>query len=133
MPEGLFLGNEIDPATHAARALEKAIKDRLPEELAQAVWTDPVTKAASAPGEDRDAFVARLAAGGGSPQAAKLRDRLEKNTAEARVEALKAEIALLEQELSAHTAMDPARFQSSTVVPARTQVKLLRYGMVWVY
>jgi hypothetical protein len=55
------------------------------------------------------------------------------NTAEARVEALKTEIALIEQELSAHTAVDPARLQSSTVVPTRTQVKLLRYGIVWVY
>jgi hypothetical protein len=171
----------------AARALEKAIKDRLPEELAQTVWTDPVTGAVSIPGEDRDAFVARLAGGGGSPQAAKLRDRLDKkkldleacqrdlegrrtekwvalgsavlsnvglltgrkrtlsgagtvvsknrmeNTAEARVEALKAEIAALEEQLSAHTAVDPARLQSSTVVPTRTQVKLLRYGIVWVY
>jgi hypothetical protein len=171
----------------AARALEKAIKDRLPEELTQTVWTDPVTRAVSVPGEDRDAFVARLVAGGGSTQAAKLRDRLEKkkldleahqrdlegrrtekwvalgsavlsnvglltgrkrtlsgagtvvsknrmeNTAEARVEALKTEIALIEQELSAHTAVDAARLQSSTVVPTRTQVKLLRYGIVWVY
>jgi hypothetical protein len=54
-------------------------------------------------------------------------------TAEARVEALKAEIADLEQELAAHSTVDPGRLQSSTVVPTRTQVKLLRYGIVWVY
>ncbi len=54
------------------------------------------------------------------------------NTAEARVEALQAEIAGLEQELSAHTAVDSARLQSSTVIPTRTQVKLLHYGIVWV-
>jgi uncharacterized protein DUF87 len=171
------------------RALEKAIKDRLPGELAGVVWTDPVTKATSPPGEDRDAFAARLGhgAGGGTPQIARLRDRLEKKkrdlearqrdlegrrtekwvalgsavlsnvglltgrkrtisgagsvvsknrmegTAEARVEALEAEIADLEQELAANTSIDPARLLSMTVVPTRTQVKLLRYGIVWIY
>jgi hypothetical protein len=29
--------------------------------------------------------------------------------------------------------VDPGRLLSSTVVPTRTQVKLLRYGLVWVY
>jgi hypothetical protein len=171
----------------AVRSLEKAIKDRLPGELAGTVWTDPLTKAVSVPGEDRAAFAARLAQGTGSAQAARLRDRLEKKkleleskerdlegrrtekwvalgsavlsnvglftgrkrtisgagtvvsknrmegTAEARVAALKAEIADLEQELAAHTSVDPERLQSTTLVPTRTQVKLLRYGIVWVY
>jgi hypothetical protein len=172
----------------SARALEKAIKDRLPGELAGVVWTDPVTKTTSAPGEDREAFAARLAqrvASAASP-VAKLRDRLDKKkrdlearqkdlegrrtekwvalgsavlsnvglltgrkrtisgagsvvsknrmegTAEARVDALKAEIAALEEELAAHSSVDPARLSSTTVVPTRTQVKLLRYGIVWV-
>jgi hypothetical protein len=173
----------------APRALEKAIKDRLPGELAGTVWTDPVTKQVSAPGEDRDAFTARLGAGSGatSPAAVRLRDRLEKKkreleerqkdlegrrtekwvalgsavlsnvglftgrkrtisgagsvvsknrmegTAEARVAALQAEIADLEQQLAAYTSVDPARLSATTVVPTRTQVKLLRYGIVWVY
>ena len=171
----------------AVRALEKAIKDRLPGELEGTVWTDPLTKAVSQLGEDRAAFAARLGQGAGSPQAARLRDRLEKKkldlagkerdlegrrtekwvalgsavlsnvglftgrkrtisgagtvvsknrmegTAEARVEALKAEIADLEQQLAAYSAVDPERLQSTTVVPTRTQVKLLRYGIVWVY
>ena len=60
------------------------------------------------------------------------KNRME-GTAEARVEALKAEIAGLEQELAAHSSVDPERLQSTTVVPTRTQVKLLRYGIVWVY
>jgi hypothetical protein len=60
------------------------------------------------------------------------KNRME-GTAEARVEALKAEIADLEQELAAHSTVDPQRLQSTTVVPTRTQVKLLRYGIVWVY
>jgi uncharacterized protein DUF87 len=170
----------------AVRALEKAIKDRLPGELAGTVWTDPLTKEVSLLGEDRAAFAARLGQAAGSPQVARLRDRLEQKkgelearqrdlegrrtekwvalgsavlsniglftgrkrtisgagtvvsknrmegTAEARVEALKAEIADLEQELAAHSSVDPARLQSATVVPTRTQVKLLRYGLVWV-
>jgi uncharacterized protein YceH (UPF0502 family) len=167
--------------------MEKAIKDRLPGELAGTVWTDPLTRATSLLGEDRAAFAARLGQGAGSPQVARLRDRLEQKkgelearqrdfegrrtekwvalgsavlsniglftgrkrtisgagtvvsknrmegTAEARVEALKAEIAELEQELAAHSSVDPARLQPTTVVPTRTQVKLLRYGLVWVY
>jgi hypothetical protein len=170
----------------AVRALEKAIKDRLPGELAGTVWTDPLTKEVSLLGEDRAAFAARLGQGAGSPQVVRLRDRLEQKkgelearqrdlegrrtekwvalgsavlsniglftgrkrtisgagtvvsknrmegTAEARVEALKAEIADLERELAAHSSVDPARLQSTTVVPTRTQVKLLRYGLLWV-
>jgi hypothetical protein len=171
----------------AVRALEKAIKDRLPGELEGTVWTDPVTSAVSLLGEDRAAFAARLGQGAGSAQSSRLRDRLEQKkgelearqrdlegrrtekwvalgsavlsniglftgrkrtisgagtvvsknrmegTAEARVEALKAEIADLEQELAAHSTVDPQRLQSTTVVPTRTQVKLLRYGVVWVH
>src|SRR6185436_17821097 len=60
------------------------------------------------------------------------KNRME-GTAEARVEALKAEIANLEQELASHSTVDPGRLQSTTVVPTRTQVKLLRYGLLWVY
>jgi hypothetical protein len=171
----------------AVRSLEKAIKDRLPGELAGTVWTDPLTKAISQLGEDRTAFATRLGQNAAAAPVARLRDRLEQKkgelearqrdlegrrtekwvalgsavlsniglftgrkrtisgagtvvsknrmegTAEARVEALKAEIADLEQELAAHSTVDPGRLQSSTVVPTRTQVKLLRYGLVWVY
>lgn len=60
------------------------------------------------------------------------KNRME-NTAEARVEALRAEIASLETELADHTDVDSARFQTVKVVPTRTQVKLLRYDLVWVF
>jgi Helicase HerA, central domain/Bacterial protein of unknown function (DUF853) len=171
----------------AARAVEKAIKDRLSGELATSLLSDPVTGATSLPGEERAAFAARLTQGGDTGPAARLRDQLEKKkaelemrqrdlegrrtekwvalgsavlsniglftgrkrtisgagtvlsknrmegTAESRVEGLKAEVASLEQDLAAHTAVDPARLQSTTIVPTRTQVKLLRYALVWVY
>jgi hypothetical protein len=170
----------------AVRSLEKAIKDRLPGELAGTVWSDPLTKATSQLGEDRAAFATRLGQNAAAAPVARLRDRLEQKkgeleakqrdlegrrtekwvalgsavlsniglftgrkrtisgagtvvsknrmegTAEARVEALKAEIADLERELAAHSSVDPARLQSTTVVPTRTQVKLLRYGLLWV-
>ena len=171
----------------APRGIEKAIKDRLPGELATTLLSDPLTGAVSLPGEERGAFAARLAQGGDTAPAARLRDRLEKKkteletrqrdlegrrtekwvalgsavlsnvglftgrkrtisgagtvlsknrmegTAESRVEALKSEIADLERDLAAHAAVDPARLQSTTVVPTRAQVKLLRYALVWVY
>jgi hypothetical protein len=60
------------------------------------------------------------------------KNRME-DTAEARVEALKAELAGLEEQLAALGAVDPARFEEKTVVPARADVKLLRYDVVWVY
>jgi len=170
----------------AARALEKAIKDRLPGELATTIWTDPVTGATSRPGEDRAAFAARLGQGE-TGEVTRLRDRLEKKrmelaarqhdlqgrrtekwvalgaavlsniglftgrkrtisgantvlaknrmegTAESRVAGLQEDVADLERDLAARTTVDPARLQSEPVVPARTQVKLLRYGLVWVY
>ena len=171
----------------ALRGIEKAIKDRLPGELATTLLSDPLTGAVSLPGEERSAFAARLAQGGDTAAAARLRDRLDKKkmeletkkrdlegrrtekwvalgtavlsnvglftgrkrtisgastvlsknrmegTAESRVAALEAEIADLERDLAAHSAVDPARLQSTTVMPTRTQVKLLRYGLVWVY
>src|SRR5260221_9841637 len=59
----------------AMRSMEKAIKDRLPGELAGTVWTDPLTKATSLLGEDRPAFAARPGQGAGPPPVARLRDR----------------------------------------------------------
>jgi hypothetical protein len=170
-----------------ARAVEKALKERLPDKLAATVFTDPVTGAVSTPDEDREAFAARLATTGGGVKEAKLAQKLEKkrrdlaaseedlsgrktekwaavggailanvglfggrkrtisgaggvlsknrmeNTAEARVAALKAEVAELERQMAEMRAIDPARLLPQTVVPARTHVKLLRYDLLWVY
>jgi hypothetical protein len=60
------------------------------------------------------------------------KSRLE-DTAEARVEALRAEVAQLEQEAAAHATIDPGRFAEQELVPAKTGVKLLRYDLLWVY
>ena len=60
------------------------------------------------------------------------KNRME-NTAEAKVEALKAEIADIEQDLAKLGEVDPARFEERVVVPAKTDVKLLRYDVAWVY
>ncbi len=169
------------------KALERALRERLPDKLAVSLFTDPVTRETSGPGETREAFAARLQAEGGGPAAAKLRDQLEKkkrdlamrqqdlagrkgekwmaigsavlqniglftgrkrtisgtgtilsknrmeDNAEARVQALQAEVAALEQELQGLGTVDPARFAEEKVVPARTGVKVLRYDVLWVY
>lgn len=60
------------------------------------------------------------------------KNRME-NTAEARVEGLRGEIAGLEAELQALAEVDPSRLEEKTVVPAKTDVKVLRYDLVWVY
>ena len=55
------------------------------------------------------------------------------NTAESRVQALRAEVAELESELGGPGGIDPERLQPRAVVPGRSDVKVLRYDLVWVY
>jgi hypothetical protein len=71
----------------------------------------------------------RTISGAGSVLA---KNRME-NAAEARVAALKAEIADLERELEALGSVDAARLQERVLVPSKSDVKLLRYDVLWVY
>jgi hypothetical protein len=187
-PAGLRFSDLPDwLAAGGAKALEKAIRDRLADKLAATIYTDPVSRQSSDPGETRDAFAARLAKDGVGAEAEKLRDKLDRkkrelamreqdlsgrkgekwmaigaavlqniaiftgkkrtitgagtvltknrmeDNAEARVSALKAEVAELEQELASLTAVDPSRFEEESLVPARTAAKVLRYDVLWVY
>jgi hypothetical protein len=63
---------------NAARAIDRALKDRLAGKLATSVFFDPVTKESSRPGERPDAFAERLSAAAGGDGARKLQDRLDK-------------------------------------------------------
>jgi hypothetical protein len=174
LPEGF--------AASTGRMIEKAIRDRLPDRLAVAVWVDPMTGTTSSPGESAASFAARVGTAGHT--VAKMQAKLDKkrrdlaareeemagrktekwaavgsavlsnvfgrgrglsgastvlsknrmeNAAEARVAGLKSEIAALEKDLESFTSVDPGRFEPRTVVPSRTQVKLLRSGLLWVY
>ncbi|MGE5346709.1 MAG: zonular occludens toxin domain-containing protein, partial [Acidithiobacillales bacterium] len=166
----------------AVKALERSVKDRLPDKLAATLLKDPVTGSLSLPGESGEAFARRIA---GASAPAALQEKLEQKkralataesqeksreletaasvasaavdllggllgkrkslrvrrvgsvltkrrlegTAESRVEALRAEV----EELSAKVAApDPSRFESVSVVPARSQVDLLSIGVAWV-
>ncbi|MFI5184037.1 MAG: ATP-binding protein [Vicinamibacteria bacterium] len=60
------------------------------------------------------------------------KNRME-NTAEARVEALRGEVADLEAQVAERGAVDPGRFEESPLVPGRSDVKILRYDLLWVY
>jgi hypothetical protein len=174
-------------AEGGARAVEKALRERLPDKLAITVLRDPVTGLVSNPGEAREAFVTRLQALGGGDAGEKLHQRLEKrraelavreeelqgrkqekwlalgsavlrniglftgrkrtisgagavlsknrleNTAEARAEALRAEVAELERQVAETVSVDPARLHAQAQAPARGGVKLLRCDLVWVY
>jgi hypothetical protein len=63
----------------AVKAVEKAVRTRLPDKLAATLLRDPITGALSGPGESADAFASRLAIGGGAAEPpAALRDKLEK-------------------------------------------------------
>jgi len=171
----------------AARELERALKDRLPDKLALATFRDPMTGESSRPGEAREAFAARLAAEGGGEKARAIAQKLAKkksdlalreqevtgrrqekwlavgsavlkniglfmgrkrsvtgvssvltknrleDTAEARLEALRSEVAALEEQQRAAVEVDPARFEQTQVAPVRGGVALLRQELVWVY
>jgi hypothetical protein len=78
-------------AEAGAKGIERALKDRLPDKLEVTLYSDPVTRSTSAPGETRDVFAARLQAAGGGGKVAKLEDQLEKK---------KRELAVKEQDLS---------------------------------
>jgi hypothetical protein len=188
-PAGLRYGDLPALLTGAgAKAIEKALRERLADKLAVTVFEDPVTGESSRPGETRESFGERLRSGGlAEGDRGKLTDQIEKkqrelaareqdltgrrwekwaavgtavlsnmglfrgrrrtisgastvftknrmeNTAEARVEGLKAEIAELEARLAALTGVDTARFEERQVVPGRGDVKILRYDLVWVY
>jgi hypothetical protein len=172
-------------ASAGAKGIEKALKERLDDQLAVKVFRDPVTKTVSSPGETQEAFATRV--GGGGEAAEKARQRLEKKrsdlavreqevagrkqekwlaigsavlsniglltgrkrsvtgvgsvlsknrmegTAEARLEALRAEVAELERQLAEATTVDPGRFVEEALAPVRGGVGLLRYDIIWVH
>ncbi len=60
----------------AVKAVEKAVRSRLPDKLATTLLRDPVTGALSGPGESPEDFAKRLATGAEAPTA--LRERLDK-------------------------------------------------------
>lgn len=62
------------------KQLEKVVKERLPDKLAETLFLDPVTGKLSDPGEDEDSFAARVAATASVPPA--LVERLEKKKRE---------------------------------------------------
>jgi Helicase HerA, central domain len=63
----------------AVKAVEKAVRSRLPDKLATTLLRDPVTGTLSGPGESADGFASRLASGAGAAEPpAALREKLEK-------------------------------------------------------
>jgi hypothetical protein len=92
-PAGLRYGElpAFMAAGNAARAVEKALKDRLADTLEATVWFDPVTQRYAEPEEDAEAFAGRLLSHGPGPDEAKLRERLDRK---------KRDLAAAEQELS---------------------------------
>ncbi len=174
-------------AAAGAKAIEKALRERLPDKLALALLRDPVGGELSRPGETKEAFAARLRSAGGGEAAEELRRKLDKkrgelamreqevagrkqekwvaigsavlrniglvtgrkrsvsgvssvftknrmeDSAEARVAAVKAELAELERALAETAEVDPSRLVPETLLPVRGGVKLLRYEVVWVY
>jgi hypothetical protein len=172
-------------AAAGAKGIEKALRERLDDQLRVTVYRDPVTREVSLPSETREAFAARVGVGGDA--ADKLRQKLEKKrgdlamreqevagrkqekwlaigsavlrniglltgrrrsvsgvgsvlsknrlegTAEARLEALRADVAELERQLAEATVVDPARLAEETLAPVRGGVGLIRYDLIWVH
>lgn len=60
------------------------------------------------------------------------KNRME-NTAESRKEALEAQLKELKEQRAELDAPDTSRFEARTVKPAKTDVSIVRYEVVWVY
>jgi hypothetical protein len=182
-PSGAFRYGDLPPwlGPSAVKALEKSVKERLPDKLEAALLRDPVTRALSAPGESGEEFARRI---GAESAPAAVREKLERKrrdlaaaegeekgrevekftaiataaadvlgglfgkrktlktgkvgsvltksrmegAAEAKVEALRAEVADLEAKVAPP---DPSRFESVRVVPQKAQVDTLSIGVAW--
>ncbi|MEP7216929.1 MAG: hypothetical protein ABI782_11810, partial [Anaerolineaceae bacterium] len=175
-------------AKDGAKALERAIRDRLDDRLALNLLYDEATKNLSRPGEEADAFALRVQADAGdakkrlglqnrldqkllqlnSKQAEVKSRKFEKwtalfmailsnlslltgkkrtvtgaggvltknrmeNTSEARAQQLDTEIKALQAQLETLGTVDPARFEQRLVKPAKTDVAIIRYDLLWVY
>ncbi|MFN0146146.1 MAG: ATP-binding protein [Dehalococcoidia bacterium] len=60
------------------------------------------------------------------------KNRME-NTSEARAAQLQQEVAALEAQLSELGRIDPSRFERRVVKPAKTDVSIIRFDIVWIY
>ncbi len=174
---------------NGAKAIEKALKERLASKLGAMAWFDPVTQHSGLPGEDAEAFAKRLLSAGPGPQEADLREKLEKkkrdlanaerelgerkketwlsvggailqnlpilfgrrrsisvsgassvlsknrieNEAEERVATLKAEVDALDRKVTGLMVVESSRFEQREVEPVKSDVKILRYDLLWVY
>jgi hypothetical protein len=174
---------------NGAKAIEKALKERLAAKLEAVTWFDPVTEQYALPGEDAETFAKRLLSAKPGPEEAGLRERLERkkrelaqaeeelegrkketwlsvggailsnlpvlfgkrrsisvggassvltknrleNAAEARVVELKAEVTDLDRKVTGLMVVDTDRFEQRPLAPVKSDVKILRYDLVWVY
>jgi hypothetical protein len=185
-PPGLsFGGLPAYITSDGAKAIDRAIRERLDDRLTLDLIFDPLSKQFSNAGEDEWAFADRLSkmklpnAKRAQLEAriAKKRSDLEvrrreaegrrsekwvevgtsifnsmfgsrrrtpsiggifgksrmEQTAEARRDAAEREIAQMEQQLAELDAVDPSRFQKRVIKPAKTDVSVIRSGIVWVY
>ena len=49
------------------------------------------------------------------------------------MERLKSEVAQLDQKVTSLMVIDDARFEQRPILPVKSDVKVLRYDVVWVY
>ena len=59
------------------------------------------------------------------------KQRME-STARNRVERLEAEASEMEEQLAELSTIDPSRFETRSVKPAKTDVAVIRYDILWV-
>lgn len=60
------------------------------------------------------------------------KNRME-NTSEARAGQLEAEVKALQDQIGTLSTVDPSRFEQRLIKPAKTDVALIRYDLLWVY
>jgi len=68
----------------------------------------------------------------GGASAVLTKNRME-NAAEARALELKAEVAELDRKVTGLMVVDTDRFERRPLAPVKSDVKVLRYDLVWIY
>ena len=170
-----------------AKALEKALRERLDDRFAVSLLYDPQSKTLANPGESTESFCLRIQNSSAASTKrrgieAKLQSKratlaskesevrargLEKwvslgtsilsnmsiltgrkrtvtgvggvlskqrmeSTGRSAIERLRAEVAELEAQLEEVSSVDPARFESRSIKPAKSDVAVIRYDILWI-
>ena len=130
-PRALKLQDQLEKKKRDLALKQQEAKGRETEKWA-ALGTAAISVLGGMFGASKRTSMVTKAMGGISKAGGVLSKNRMETTAETRVEMIEQEIAALEEQLHELSNVDPARFEERVVKPAKTDVKLLRYDVVWI-